>query len=195
MTSGVVAGLLVGGASRRMSGRPKGLLRAPGGCTIVERMVRVLEACAIDDIVLVGPVGASAEYAALGIPAIEDEPVGIGPLGGLVSLLRRAAGGYALAFACDMPFVSTALVRGLLEAPAAAIVAPRCHGRWEPLCARYDAIFVLPIAERHAAQGEHALHRLLAVAGAVELPLSKERFGELRDWDSPEDVVIDCSGA
>lgn len=184
----VVAGVFVGGASRRMSGRPKGLMRAPGGRTIVERMFALLEACCIDDVVL---VGAAAEYAALGSPAIDDQPSGIGPLGGLVSLLRRATSGYALALACDMPFVSAALVQSLLDAPAAAVVAPRVDGLWEPLCARYDAFRVLPVAELCVSRRDHALQGLLATAGAVELPLAHERRSELRDWDTPEDVIVD----
>ncbi|HXX68118.1 MAG TPA: NTP transferase domain-containing protein [Polyangiaceae bacterium] len=187
----VAAGIFVGGASRRMSGSPKGLLIAPGGLTIVERMRAVLAECGVDDVVL---VGASSAYAALGLPAVEDQPSGIGPLGGLVSLLRRADGGYALAFACDMPFVSATLVRGLLDAPAAAVVAPLRGGLWEPLCARYDAALVLPIAEQCAAQRVHSLQELLAAAGAAQLPLSEDRRHELRDWDAPEDVVNDGSG-
>lgn len=186
MTARVVAGVFVGGASRRMSGRPKGLLLAPDGRTIVARMVDLLAASRVDDVVL---VGASGPYAAVGLPAIEDQPTGIGPLGGLVALLRRAAGERALALACDMPFVSTELVRHLLEAPAAAVVAPRVDGAWEPLCARYDAARMLPIAERCVAQREHALQTVLTIAGATPLRLTSDFLRELRDWDSPEDVA------
>jgi molybdenum cofactor guanylyltransferase len=169
-----------------MSGRPKGLMQAPGGRTIVERMFDLLAASGVDDAVL---VGASAQYEALGLPAIEDQPSGIGPLGGLVALLRRAPGECALAIACDMPFVSRGLVRRLLEAPAAVVVAPWRDGRWEPLCARYDAARMLPIAERCVAEREHALQRVLSVAGATPLPLSGDLLRELHDWDSPEDVT------
>lgn len=185
----VVAGIFVGGASSRMSGRPKGLLRAPGGRTIVERMRDLLADIAVEDVVL---VGASSAYAALGIRAIEDRPSGIGPLGGLASLLRRAGDNRVLALACDMPFVTARLLRSLLDAPSAAVVAPRCDGRWEPLCARYDAAVVLPIVEKHVAQSDHSLQRLLIAAGAAPLPLSEERRSELRDWDAPEDVLNDC---
>lgn len=188
MTMRVVAGLFVGGASRRMSGRPKGLIRAPGGRTIIERMLDLLSACRIDDVVLVGAAG---EYVVLGLPAIDDAPSGIGPLGGLVSLLRLATHGYALALACDMPFVSAALVQSLLDAPPAPVVAPRVNGLWEPLCARYEAVRVLPLAELRVLRRDHALQGLLATAGAVELPLANERRRELRDWDTPEDVIVD----
>ncbi|MBV9949378.1 MAG: NTP transferase domain-containing protein, partial [Myxococcales bacterium] len=107
-------------------------------------------------------------------------------------LLRRAAGGSALALACDMPFVSRDLLRRLIAAPSAApIVAPRRQGRWEPLCARYHAAAVLPVALEHAAGargGRHSLQDLLDDAAAVELPLSPKEADELRDWDSPDDL-------
>jgi len=138
-------------------------------------------------VVLVGEAGA---YEDLGLPVLADEPPGIGPLGGLVALLRHAGTGAALAFACDMPFVSRALVERLLAAPTdAPIVAPRRDARWEPLCARYDAARVLPLALARAASLHHSLQPLLEEAGAAPLPLLPHETDELRDWDSPADVT------
>ncbi len=81
-----VAGIFVGGAGARMGGRAKGLLRAPDGRTIVERWCAVLEASGIRDIVLVGVRGA---YVGIRLETIDDEPRGIGPLGGLIALTMR----------------------------------------------------------------------------------------------------------
>jgi molybdopterin-guanine dinucleotide biosynthesis protein A len=181
-----LAGVFVGGASRRMRGAPKGLLRGPDGVTLVERWRGLLVEIGVDVVL----VGQGAAYAGLGIEALADEPAGIGPLGGLVALLQRAGDRPALAFACDMPFVSRALVARLLAAPDdAAIVAPRRDGRWEPLCARYDPRRVLPVAVTRAASDDHSLQRLLSDAGAVELPLEPGEDGELTDWDTAEDVA------
>ena len=109
----------------------------------------------------------------------------LGPLGGLLALLR-STGGHVIALACDMPYVSYELLRRLVEAPLAPIVAPRRDGRWEPLFARYDAAQVEPLA--HAARGQTALWQLLDAAGAVELPLAVDEHAQLDDWDAPEDV-------
>jgi molybdopterin-guanine dinucleotide biosynthesis protein A len=88
-----------------------------------------------------------------------------------------------------MPFVSRALVGRLLAAPAdAPIVAPRRDARWEPLCARYEASRVLPLAVARAASPHRSLQRLLDEAGAAALPLLPHEDAELRDWDSPADV-------
>jgi molybdopterin-guanine dinucleotide biosynthesis protein A len=133
-------------------------------------------------------VGRSAAYAALGLEALCDEPAAIGPLGGLVALLRRAAGGHALALACDMPFVTSALLARLISAPVAPVVAPRRGDRWEPLCALYDAAAVLPLALARATGADHSLQRLLEAAGARALALEPDDARALRDWDRPEDI-------
>jgi molybdopterin-guanine dinucleotide biosynthesis protein A len=165
-------------------GCAKGLLAAPGGGTLLERWQRLLQTVGVERLVLVGENDA---YVPLGLETIGDEPRGIGPIGGLAALLERAGHGHALALACDMPFVSGALVARLLSAPGAPVVAPK-RGLWEPLCARYDAERLLPIVRRRIAAGRHSLQRLLEEAGAVELPLEPGDAGALHDWDTPEDL-------
>lgn len=182
---GVLAGVFVGGVGRRMGRRAKGMLEAPGGGTLVERWLAVLGEVGVRRVLLVGRHEA---YGALGLETIEDDPGGIGPIGGLAALLRRAGASRALALACDMPFVSPGLVERLLSAPEAPIVAPRRDGLWEPLCARYDAERVLPEVLRRIAAGEHSLQPLLTEAGATPLPLGPGEAGDLRDWDTPDDV-------
>jgi molybdopterin-guanine dinucleotide biosynthesis protein A len=180
-----VAGIFIGGRALRMGGQPKGLMRGPQGVTLVERWRAMMSGLGIV-VVLVGDAPA---YAALGLPTLRDAPPGIGPLGGLVALLRHVGEGTALALACDMPFVSRGLIERLLEAPRhMPIVAPRRESRWEPLCARYDASHVLPLAIAQAAATHHSLQRLLDEGGAVELGLLEHEGDELHDWDSPEDV-------
>lgn len=188
MNAPVVAGIFVGGAAIRMGGQAKGLMRASDGRTIVDRWLAILAAAGVLDVVL---VGSHPAYARLGLPTIHDEPPGIGPLGGLASLLRRAGDGRAIALACDMPFVSSALVERLLVAPPAPVVAPRRDGRWEPLCARYDAARLLPLAIGRAGSRDHSLQRLLDDSGASELSLAPHEANELRDWDAPEDILRD----
>jgi molybdopterin-guanine dinucleotide biosynthesis protein A len=185
VTAPPLAGIFVGGASSRMGGSPKGLLAAPGGGTLVTRWLGVLRAAGVADVVLVGRDGA---YADVPLPALDDAPRGIGPLGGVVALLRHAGARRAIAVACDMPFVSPELIGRLVAAPDAPVVAPRRDERWEPLCARYDSPRVLPLAEAQVARGVHSLQRLLDGAGAQALPIAADAARELRDWDSPEDI-------
>jgi molybdopterin-guanine dinucleotide biosynthesis protein A len=180
-----MAGIFVGGAGQRMGGRAKGLMTAPGGGNLVDRWRSLLGAAGIDRVVL---VGRHAAYASVDLETLADDPAGIGPIGGLAALLACAGAGQALALACDMPFVSRALVERLIAWPDAPVVAPRRGGLWEPLCARYDAARVLPRIRRAVAAGRHSLQPLLHEAGAFELPLDPGEEAQLRDWDSPADL-------
>jgi molybdopterin-guanine dinucleotide biosynthesis protein A len=176
----VVAGIFVGGASRRM-GQPKGLLRTTDGVTLVERWRALASELGIEPVL----VGVRPEYAGLALPQLADEPGGVGPIGGLAALLRLAGERRALALACDMPFVTPSDVEALLAAPRASVVAPRREGRGEPLSARYDSPRVLPIVRARIEAGRRSLQGLLDEAGASEIALSADH---LDDWDAPEDV-------
>ena len=173
-----------------MGGRPKGLLRAPSGETLVERWKSLFAGLSIR-CVLVGD-RAKSVYASTGLEVLADARAAddLGPLGGLLSLLEHAGQGAAIAVACDMPFVSAELVRRLKEihSPAPAVSARR-EGRWEPFFARYDATTVLRIAIAHADAGRGSLQALLDAVSAEELAMSDAEHAELLDWDAPEDVT------
>ena len=184
----LLAGIFVGGRASRMGGVAKGLLVAPDGEPIVLRTRRILEAAGAECVL----VGAHPAYADLGLEVIPDDPAAEGPLAGLLALLARASDrGAAIAVACDMPFIGRDIVRRLVEAPAAPIVAARRwaaeRGRdvWEPLFARYSCDpSVLPIARAFASSGERKLQLLLDTAGARALALRPEEEAMLADWDT-----------
>jgi molybdopterin-guanine dinucleotide biosynthesis protein A len=176
-----LCGIFVGGRATRMGGIAKGLLRVDGEPLVV-RTVRVAREVGLEP-VWVGLHDAGYRAAVPGLREIADAPRGIGPLGGLAGLLAH---GSAIALACDMPFVSAALLARLLhEQPHAKVLAPRFDERWEPLCARYDASISATLAAQINA-GTRSFQRLFAA-----LPV--ERFAldardELIDWDTPDDV-------
>ncbi|MBI5517244.1 MAG: molybdenum cofactor guanylyltransferase [Deltaproteobacteria bacterium] len=183
---GTVAGIFVGGQSRRMGGFPKGLLHGVDGRPLVERLGAVLGGLGAE----VWRVGAHPAYGHLAWPLVEDRPPEVGPLGGLAGLLWSAQeAGFArvLVVACDLPRVGEGLLRRLLEErPEALVLAPR-RERWEPLCARYS-VATLPAVEARLARGAHGLQGLLAEVGAEALALTDEEARGLEDWDRPEDV-------
>lgn len=193
-----VVGIFVGGQARRMGGIAKGNL-VHEGRTILER---TLSACwgaerAAPDSPLVYLVGNSSAYAAPGVERLDDEPGGIGPIGGLRALLRAAARreAPAVALAGDMPFVTRALVERLfVEAPQAAALAPREGSRWQPLFARYAPADVLPALDAVLSRGDTALQGVLAALGdrAAVLALNDSERAALIDWDRPNDVNRRC---
>ena len=187
---GPVCGLFVGGQARRMGGAAKGLLPAPDrGEPLGLRLRRHAESpglrCSL--------VGGAPAYAGLGLPMLADDPPGIGPLGGLRALLVLADPAPVLALACDLPYVSPALLRRLVVMmPAVAdppfdVVAARRQARWEPLCARYEAT-VLPALTAALQAGERSFQGLLRRLRVRELSLSAAEAIELTDWDSPDDL-------
>jgi molybdopterin-guanine dinucleotide biosynthesis protein A len=181
-----LAGIFVGGASARM-GAPKGLLTLPSGETLISRWQRLFSELGVPSVL----VGRRPEYASLGIETLDDAETGIGPLGGLIALLRTAAAerDLAVSVACDMPRVSPALLRRLLDAPDGPAVAPRLRGHWESLFSRFDPARVLPVAERHAEDGVFSLQRLLDAVSACPLDLAPEEEALLVDWDFPADPI------
>jgi molybdopterin-guanine dinucleotide biosynthesis protein A len=185
MTS-VLAGIFVGGASRRMGGAPKGLIAGPDGRTLVARWRDVFAECGVPCVL----VGAHAAYAGEGLTMLADVTADAGPLAGLAALLEQSSG-IAIAVACDMPFVSAAHVRALLDAPpvAAVAVAPKREGRWEPFFARYDAPRASPVVRARLEAGARSLQGLLEALGCAELDLGPAGGRFLDDWDTPADIT------
>lgn len=193
MTATGVAPLLaifVGGASSRMGGIPKGLLPTADGRSIVERWRDLATQLDLRSVL----VGDARAYVHLEMDSVDDEVAGAGPLAGLCGALRARADAQIIAVACDMPFVTAALLRRLAfsesDAAAPPILAPRRDGRYEPLFARYDRARVLPLAERQLAGGDRSLQKLLRDAGVRDFVLSEDEWPLLADWDQPADAGL-----
>lgn len=187
-----MVGLFVGGRGSRLGGIAKGNLRLPSGARVIERLVEMCRT-ALPGASLV-LVGERPEYVDLELPSLPDAPPGIGPLGGLRAVLAHAAergAANALVLACDLPFVTSALVTRLaVEASTALALAPRQGGLFHPLTARYS-VRALSAVDQAIAAREHSLQKLFARLGdaAASLPIDAAELEALRDWDSPEDVA------
>jgi molybdopterin-guanine dinucleotide biosynthesis protein A len=187
----LVLGIFVGGRGSRLGGLAKGNLKLPSGESLAARLVaRSRDALPGTPIVL---VGAADAYAHLSLPALADDPAGIGPLGGLRALLAhcQALGRtHALALSCDLPYLEAPLIARLgVETPAAEFLAPREGELWQTFVARYAAA-LLPVVDATIAAGDRALQRVISRLGerATELVLGARERSELRDWDTPEDA-------
>lgn len=183
-------GIFVGGRGRRMGGGgvAKGLLVAPDGVTILARQLALAERAGLG----VALVGAHEAYDNEGVPMLPDAAEGAGPLGGLVSLFAWAAARGAervVVLACDMPFVTDAILALLLAAPPAPAVAPKTDGFWEPFFSRWSVAEALPAARAQLDAGVLPLQRLLDAIGARELVLGEAERRALRDWDEPADMT------
>jgi molybdopterin-guanine dinucleotide biosynthesis protein A len=106
----VSAIVLAGGNSRRM-GRNKAFIEFEGKPLIARVIERVQPLCS-EVIVVANDADA---YARFGTRVVGDVYPGKGSLGGIFSGLQAAREPFALAVACDMPFLNTALLRYLIS--------------------------------------------------------------------------------
>jgi len=120
------------------------------------------------------------------LPMRPDRSTGMGPLAGIETALRWAmemGRPGALVIACDMPFVSAALLREIVQRAIsgdADAVVPESAGRrgMEPLCAWYS-VRCLDAVERALASGERSLMALVASVRAERIALAEvRRFGD-----------------
>lgn len=151
------AAILVGGRARRLDGQPKPRLPV-GGRPILERQIDALAALGVTPTLVTAD---ATPYAGLGLPIVTDR-VDAGALGGLYTALAAAPTAWVLVLAGDMPFVTPALLRLLLDARGGAeAVVPRVGGRWHPLCAAY-ATHVAPRLRAAIDQGTRRIGDVLA---------------------------------
>lgn len=126
--------ILGGGQARRFGGRNKSALLVQGR-TIRERQLDVLRAVT-PRILLVGATADACLPA--DVEPVPDRTPGCGPLGGLDAALAAADGAPVLLVACDMPFLSAALLRAMLaDLHGVDAVVPRTERGYHPLCAVY----------------------------------------------------------
>ena len=158
----VSALVLAGGQSRRM-GRDKALLDFDGAPLIARVIERVRQVCA--EVIVVA--NDAYAYACFGARVVSDVYPGKGSLGGIFSGLQAAHEEYALAVACDLPFLNDALLRYMiLLAPQADVVIPRAHaptGKAQG-ATRYDQLAVKEsgLQAMHAIYSKHCLEPMRA---------------------------------
>ncbi len=141
-----------GGGSRRM-GQDKALIPFLGE-TLIARVLRRVSSMADETIVTTNhPEG----YRFLGVPLASDVIPGRGALGGLYTALKVSRHPVVAIVACDMPFVSAALLAAgrdlLLETPADAVI-PQTPNGLEPFHAVYRRETCLPMVEAALQTGQ-----------------------------------------
>jgi molybdopterin-guanine dinucleotide biosynthesis protein A len=128
-----------------MGGQPKALMEV-GGRRIIDRVSEVLRRV-VDDVLIV--TNTPELYRSLGFPMVADRFPDGGSLGGIYSGLQAAAGDVAFTVACDMPFLSPALSRLVIERAAEAdVVIPVVAGQYETMHACYGKRCLPPMEER-----------------------------------------------
>ncbi len=173
-TSGFI---LVGGNSSRM-GRDKASLEINGEPLLL-RTVRLLSP-------LVNPViavGSPERYSELALDMVQDDFVGMGPLGGIATALRLSKTEWNLIVGCDLPFLSNGWVKWLLDHAAnssADAVVPETLNGLQPLCAMYRSR-ILPAVLQAISRGVRRVTQ-----GIAGLTLERVKPVQWKEFGSEE---------
>jgi len=156
--AGISAIILAGGESRRM-GANKALLSLDGQ-PLIARTAASLRLLA-DELIVVTNTPETYQFLVTDYHATltPDAFPTRSALVGLYSGLRAARGDLALAVACDMPFLNSALLGFMLSLAQTGcdVVAPQVDNQWEPLHAVYRPASCIPAVERHLRTGDRRM--------------------------------------
>jgi len=183
---------LAGGKSKRL-GTDKSLLKIDHEW-LLQRILNAL-ATLSDDVFVVA--NDQEKLAHLAVRVVPDVPPGMGPLGGIYAGLQSMRHERGVFVACDMPFLSTALIRKLarrFRELGCDVLLPRVRGEIEPLHALYHRR-LLGDMERILSDGKgNSIRRLF--------PAVRTEYFDLEDTaatrriftnlNTPEDIHIIC---
>jgi molybdenum cofactor guanylyltransferase len=188
----VTAVIFAGGLGTRLGGVKKALLEV-GGTPIIGRILDVVRPISTE-IVVVDNDDALANLP--GIRVVPDSETRAGVLVALHSGLTAARGDLCIALACDMPFVSRALLQWMLEqAGEHDVVIPKTEGQLDPLHAVYRRQPCLDAIGRALGRGEK---RMISYFGDVrvreigeaELRAIDPALRSLFNVNTPEDLAL-----
>ena len=178
----ILGAIMAGGRNTRYGGLKA--LDTVGGTRIVDRVTAAVRAVTS----AVGLIANdAAAYASVALPMRPDAQPGLGALGGLLTALQWAGSegrSGILAVACDMPFVSSELLRSIAhtaeERSEVDVIAPESSSRrgLEPLCAYYS-VRCLPALEQAVARGDLRMIGFHDQVHVHRIPLAEvQRFGD-----------------
>jgi len=147
--------ILAGGESKRM-GLDKASLKLASD-TLLNRSIRNMQPYFEHMIISVREPKENLLF-----PQLCDKGLGHGPIVGLATSLECISTSWAFVIACDMPFVSSALITAMAEKRQHQhAVVPTINGMVQPLFAFY-AKGCLPILQSHIEHGQHSLKKAIA---------------------------------
>lgn len=182
----VVAGVLIGGSSRRM-GQPKHLLQREGR-TWLEHAIAAVRPLVSQTVVL-GSGDLPGETARL--PRLPDAPDAEGPMAGLLSMLRCYPRAAVLLVSCDAPGLGTADLAPLVgqRRLGADAVAWATEGRVQQLPVLVEPTAFARVEGRGRAGGRTAsLRGLLDNLRVIGLPWDPAELARLRGSNTPEEA-------
>ncbi|MFM7177487.1 MAG: molybdenum cofactor guanylyltransferase, partial [Bacteroidota bacterium] len=151
----VQAFILAGGQSSRM-GTDKALVPFRG-MPMMQHSIRLLS----DLFTSITIVSNHESHHQFGLDVIPDAFEKIGPLGGIIAGLRHSTTELNFFMACDMPMVTSPIIKSLLDiVNANGCITASYDGKSETLCTLYPKS-ALPLLEEMASKQQHRLYDVL----------------------------------
>lgn len=158
--------VLAGGQARRMGHVNKALMTIGGAAVIDRILARLSETCAHVMIIANDP----APYEGRNVAVLPDAMPGHGALGGLHAALANAPTPKVFVCGCDMPFISTPLIRALADRLGDRDAAvPRDGYGLQPLHAVY-ARRLAPLLPPFLMRGDLRMEHFIGGLDALILP-------------------------
>ncbi|HEU4759780.1 MAG TPA: molybdenum cofactor guanylyltransferase [Dehalococcoidia bacterium] len=165
---GPLSGIVLAGGSSRRLGVDKAALTFEGRRLLDIIVERVSTLCT--EVIVAGGARSLEPIPGMPVRFVPDTIPGQGPLAGLQAGLAAAREEFALAVACDMPFLNTHLLAHMAGLPRRyQALVPLVDGRWHPTHAIY-ARACLPVVEELLAQGGNSMEDLLWRLEVQSLP-------------------------
>ena len=177
--------ILAGGAGRRLGGAKA--LAPLAGRPLTLHVLDALLAVTGPPVAVVVKAGTQLPPLPADAVRVQEPPGPLHPLTGIRAALAHAGGRPVLCCAVDLPLMSRAVLKALLDADPgqAGVVVPVVHGRREPACAVWLAQAV-PVLER-AAPGVR-LKDLVAGLDPAEVPIAAPGDAFL-NVNTPDDLA------
>jgi molybdopterin-guanine dinucleotide biosynthesis protein A len=170
------AAILTGGRASRMGGVRKGTLEIDGQ-RIIDRQLAVLRPITPSIFMVSSATGETDADADGGLPTVRDRVADCGALGGIYTAIEASPSDRTLVLACDLPFLSAALITHMAGLDA-DLVIPRGERGYEPLCAIYARACADPIRRRleHGELAASALPAGLTSEGLRVVEIGPEKL-------------------
>jgi molybdopterin-guanine dinucleotide biosynthesis protein A len=184
--------VFVGGRSKRM-GQPKFSL-SYNGTSETERMTEVLKRFC-DKVYLSSR--SDLEMGTLGkIPGIErinDVHIGLGPVGGLATLMGSHPDKAWMITACDMPFIENKNFDTILNERDplryGTCFTQKGNLGFEPMCAIYEPKFIIPLFEAMS-RGQLSISRIIDGLPFKHVRVSKKDRYNFMNINTPEEYEV-----
>ena len=188
MIANCTAIIMAGGDSRRM-GQDKANVKL-GERTLLQSVAATLQPMFAEVIISVRQPRPEID-----LPQVCDNPAHSGPLAGLAAALERATTPWIFAVACDMPFITPAVIEYLArQRTGYEAVVPMVGGYPQPLAAFYATSCLNAVQSILNGNGKHSMLAPLEMLPVryvteEEMLTVDPQLRSFFDLDTPQDVA------